>query len=98
MSVLPESMRLIILPITVIYIAVCVDQSASSIGLVALPVPVVDAAVGPDLVASAMPLIDCGIPFAIVLRSILESLHLLLHLLNAWLVVFVLIEAVLELW
>ena len=65
-------MGLIILPLTIVDIAVCMDQSASAVGLVSPPVPFIERAIHPDLHTTPI-LHALLIPFTLILCSIVKG-------------------------
>ena len=98
MRVLAEAMRLVILPVPVIYVAVGVYQPATTVCLVVFPVSFVYASVTPDLVASSMSLFCLCVPFTFVLCTVRKSYHVFLLPKHTGIVIFVRIQTVDELW
>lgn len=98
MSVLTKTVRFVILPVTVVDVAVGVNESPATIGLVKLPVAIINAAIGPNLVSAAMSLIGLDVPLTIILGTILKLHFILFLLLDSWFVVLVLVHAVLKLF
>jgi len=67
---------LVVLPLAIIDITVCMNQSAFTIGLIVSPVSLVHGTVGPDLNALALTNVRATEPLALVLRTVFEDLHL----------------------
>ena len=68
-------MCLIISPVTVVDIAISVDQTALSIGLVSQPIALIDASVTPNLVALTLS-VAFLVPVSFVSGIVLEYLHI----------------------
>jgi hypothetical protein len=58
-------MSLVILPISIVNVSICVNQSSFPIGLVSLPVSLVDTAIAPNLVARSISLV-LVVPLALI--------------------------------
>ena len=98
MRVLAEPVCFVILPVAVVDVAVRVYQPSTPIGLIVLPIPFINASVAPNLIASSMPLFCLRVPFSFILSTVRKRDHVLLLSQNAWIVVFVGIKTVYELW
>ena len=78
MSVLTISVSFVVSPVTIVNVAVSVNESSLAVGLVSLPVPLVDTAITPNLVSLTMSKIFL-VPFTFIASVVLQSLHVLLH-------------------
>lgn len=83
MHVLTVAVSLIILPLALVHIAICVNESTLSIGLVVSPVSFIERPVCPYLGALTISLIGFYIPFSLVHSAIVELLLSLLLSLNS---------------
>ena len=75
MSVDSKSVSLVILPVSLVDIAVCMDQTTLSIGLITLPEALINAAIWPDLLTLTVTLVCHCIPLSLVLGLVLEDLN-----------------------
>ena len=75
MAVGSMAVRLVILPMAVINITICMDQSSFTVCFVVSPVAFVEGAVGPDLDPLALSDLCLTQPFALVLSAALKKDH-----------------------
>ena len=75
MGVDSKAVSLVIFPVSLVDVAVCMDQTTLSIGLITLPEALINAAIWPDLLALTVTLVCHCIPLSLVLGLVLEDLN-----------------------
>ena len=89
-------MCLVVLPVTIVNVTICMNESSPAVSFVDFPVTLIYAAIRPNLIASTMPQVRFLSPFTLVLGTVLQYSHGAMLFFYAGVVVFILIETINE--